>query len=562
MAQDNKQAKQQKPQGNRPGNKTANSTKIERQQPKKDSKVKRVNYDNARVSRVEKDIKQDAKRYNANDASEYSRNPHLVQAAGNLPFAAIAGAPVYSKPVPGIMQLGWVPNFGPGVTPIALNQAGDSYYSFVTHANSRNTSYTAPDLMILTLAGAQPFLMLASMMRAYGSVKYYTEENLYVPDSVVRAQGFDPIDLRQNLATAWFDINNLINQMRQIWIPNLFPIVEHWYRLNSHIYTDAPGKRAQIYIPVQGRYFRYSETDVKTGSALMQIGTTSFDGQIAGNNLEFRPDQYTYKWSQWVETCQHMIDALINSEDRGVIYGDILKAYGAEKLYGLSPIDVNYTVEPDYNAEFLMQIENTNFADSQYGPIGLFQNEEDIFPMRYPQSFVYSNNWMRPGVNPVMNMHIDTTPSPEMIMVASRNMISGILLAKSIPNLQYNSSTKVYDVTTVSSGYMIDCAGSEIFCTCRIWENWSPLGGQVINMMQLGITQAMPLMAFDWHPFAYILETSQLPGPDDVSYITGTSYGTVSMAYGDYDNYTTVSTDNLRRLHDVAMYSLFGVPMV
>lgn len=83
---------------------------VKREQPRKDSKAKRVNLDNARESRVERDIRRDSQKVTANDIQWYSRNPELLKSSASLPFAKVLGAQVagdQSIPVPGIMKFAY-----------------------------------------------------------------------------------------------------------------------------------------------------------------------------------------------------------------------------------------------------------------------------------------------------------------------------------------------------------------------------------------------------------------------------------------------------------------------
>lgn len=544
-------------------------TKVKREQPKKDSASKRVNLDNARVGRVEKQLSEDAKKYNANDATEYMHNPTLVAAAGSLPYAPILGDVLYESrmnnttaAVPGIMSLCFSPNFGPGAKPIAINQAADADYSDIVHANSRNTTYTAPDLMIVTYAGMEVFAILAAMIRAYGTAKAYREDNSYMPNTLLQAMGFDPINLRQNLSQAWFDINNLIDQSRQIWLPNIYPMTDHKFRLNTHIYTDADTVTSQIYVPVQARYFTYDETKSETGGMLVPCMSPRTSGAM------FAPGIEIYSWQMWVSVAQGMISNLTDAEDRGLIYGDILKCYGAQSLYNLPSIGSDYTVYPEYNAEFLSQIENTTFASSTTAPIGLVQVEEDLYPLY--MSDTISGNFNLPPLEPVINSHSESRPTPEQNMIMTRNMSAGYAYQR-----VYNASLNevMADTLELKQGlvWISDVAGAEVFTNARIYTSrYNSAEENPSNYVTFSTTvNGSPtspnsasiqgiISAFDWRPFVYVYSPTDRGVPTSPS--EGQQLGYPMTAFGDFAQYSTVSRDSLIKLHNVAMYSLFGVP--
>lgn len=543
-------------------------------QGRKDSDSKRVNFDNARESKVERDIKEDSKRLEANDISWYSKNPTLLKSAASFPFASILGNKLFTRgSVPGVMVLPWTPCFGRNN--VALNQAFNSMYSYVVHANSRNYNYTAPDLAVLMLAGSQVYAILGSVLRAYGAVKFYSEENKFMPDALLRAMGFNPSDFRANLPNIWFQINNFIDQLKQIWIPDVFPVIDRWYWMNTNLFTDAQGYRSQIYLFSQVLYFGFSETGVKTGSSLGVMctdGTVKILGSSSTSNT-FNPNPNSnYKWEVWAKVIQGMIDLLIQSEDRGIIYGDILKAYGAESIKALSPIDSNFVVAPAYNAEVLTQIENWVSTDAMC--LGLAQNENFLYPT-WQVGFSVNGQVSAPVVteisnlirSTVLNFHMPEQPTPEMITIATRMCALG---AKG--EVSYNptgagnmSSTTVLKPEACGTElphdpyiiYFNDSLGLGLSV-----ETWAQRKAQAPDAASRVVDYSqMDIMAFDWHPFMYITDGTKWTLPTSAS-ATNAYIKDPYNAYGDFDNYTVIPADIMQKLHDTCAFSLFGVPQI
>lgn len=566
-----------------------------REQPKKDSRSKRVNFDNAREDKVAKQIMSDAKSGKFNDINDFLRNPTLLKAAASYPVFPILGEPIdptrRTDGIPGIMAFNWVPSFGDiqgGLTrknvganklklsapPLAINQASDSTYSFIVHDNSRNYNYNSSDLFMLIIAGANVFGIIESMKRAYGMAKIYTETNRYYPDAVLEIQGFNAKDLKNHLSQAWFDINNLIVQTRQIWVPNAFPIVTRWMDINSNLYKDAPGDYAQTYIYVQSRYFTYNETQFQTGSAVTvaQVPIVKANGETT--YVDFAPgvsNQYT--WSQWVAAAQGMIDNLINSEDRGIIYGDLLNAYTAERIIAIPEINSDYTVIPEYSPEISMQIENTVVCPkNEVDILGLAQYENKLYPM-YNGGTTTSLVASETPTKGFLNFHIESDPSPEMILTATRFMTLGIRAA--------NTLTFGEDGTPTSEcSWIPNVCGSEIVQQITIcnYDNANNLTGKhwtytfgTSNRVNLEGTVSssqarwwFSTMAFDWHPFAYtVAGTTHTKNPSAEEADDGTPVGNpIVGAFGDADKYTIVEPSLLKKINDVAFYSLFGVPQI
>lgn len=555
------------------------NNRVTREQPRKDSSSKRVNYDNAREDKVAKQIREDANKRGNNDISLWNKSPELLKSAGSLPFASILGEKLFNAvSVPGVLSLTYVPGFGPGTDLKAINQASDQNYSYVVHANSRNYNYTAPDSTILSMGGMEFFAIMASIIRAYGTVKTYAEPNYYYPDALLEAQGFIPQDLRTNLSNMWFDINNLIDRSRQIWIPNVYPIMKRKFDLNSNIWMDAQGPRAQSYVFTQSKYFMYSDTAFTTGSALIPVVGNYRNGNGssgAATTSLFQPGVYQYYWVEWYNTANEMLNRLINSEDRGIIYGDLLNAYGADKLYTLAPIPADYRISPVYNMEMMMEIENAVVMHSKYTPTCIYQSEEDIYAGYQPYTSLVPSALNNSGApsSTVLNMHVAGQPTPEDVMIATRLQASSTTLLGSVFTHDDVSYEGENGITPTQNDYtmIIDNVGTEYITNMYVWyyggNAADPYGAGpflISNIYGTSGPTALAmghLMAFDWHPFVYRMSFIP-PSTKPANTQIGTTYWTADDAYGDFDNYITLSAPELRKLHNTALYSAWGVPLI
>lgn len=552
-----KKGQQAKSSNNKHGRKPTSQTGG---QPKKDSSAKRINLDNARDSKVI---------HKFNDISWYSRNPELLKSAGSIPFAQIIGGGVrfsgHTMIVPGIMRLNYSVSFGPRAAgnvnaPYALNQASKQLYSFIVHANSRNYNGESADYLILTLAGAQCFAFVAHIMRAYGIAKWYAEENLYTPDALLYSMGFDPDDFRKNLGNVWFRLNELISRSSQFWIPNIMPILQRWFWMNSNVYKDANGPRAQMYVFVPTMFLQYNETLSTTGGGLSPLMDPSAD-----TASQFNPTTHRYTVDQWFAAADALFGALIESEDRGIIYGDILKAFGADKIWALPPIDANYTMAPVYNEEVMTQIENSNRHGSGVVCAGLCQNGDQLIPFYSGVSSGTQFGYDRT----MLNFHFDGNPTPEQIMIATRLMASGTAKV-SVPtgSVGQDGTWSVSPSTTVSHTVEMS-TGTEVINSYDFIDfdpvthtphivEYSALLNNNLSLQNL----TMPAMwsAFDWAPFRY--EVNGVTSTQYSSLTNGTVFGDTYLAVGDYDNFTVIDWQTLDKLHTTAVYSEFGLPIL
>lgn len=533
--------------------------KVVKQQPRKDSRSKRVNFDNERVSKYEKD----SRKPNANDISWYAHNPELLKAAASIPFSSILGMDLmlyHQQSVPGIMRFGYShnPYGGDGV---ALRQAAISTYSYLVHANSRNYSYTPADLMVLILAGAEIFSAIAHVTRAYGTAKYYAEQNLYIPDTLLAAMGFDASDFRSNLGQVWFQLNEWITRTSQLWIPNTMPIIARWFWMNTNVFTDADNIKGQIYLFVPRSFGMYAPTTDPNGGAL-----TPVTGPSAG--VLFDPTSQAYKWADWVKAINKMFDALLLDEDRGMIYGDILNAYGADKIYSMMPIDANYMVAPSYNAEVMTQIENCVAVD--YLPVGIVQNQKDtekLEPIVVPIATPGSSDSVKAGADQtpnqvILNFHQAQQPTPEQVMVATRLTVAkdsvqtfkqwdvqiGAATKFAMPQTSGTEVVNKIDIYKLNTKNGV----TKPDITDELCMRVAPTGSGIEEGQA---TNLLTLQAFDWHPFMYKMSSFRSAAPD-------LAMGNVSRIDGDFDNYTTVDWTTIKKMHDCALFSLFGVPQM
>lgn len=540
--------------------------RIVREQPRKDSDNKRVNFDNERESKFEKDWKQNISS-KSNDPAWYARNAELMRSAASIPFSPVVGRKspfTVTAAVPGVMCLTWSPAI-PDADRSAVNQAANSIYSYTVHANSRNQSYDAPDEMLLILAGAQVFSAIALGLRAFGTMRKFYQEDAYTPEALIKAMGFDYTDLQSNYSKMWFDLNEIIARSQQIWIPNTMPVIERWFWLNSNIYRDGDSVKAQYYMFTPTAFYQYNDAAGSLDPVLW-YGIPEHDYTTAGSQLEVY-----HTWAQYLTIVNNLISALLNSQDRGIIFGDILKAYGADKLYSISAVGADYTVEPVYDREVLTQIENAVMMPVI--PSVIQQQNGNIiqkFRTQLDGDRLSMNgllNWAAPNTQ-VLNFHQKEIPTPEQIMVATR-----------LKPINQVMTTKI-DSTT--DGVVPEYSGTEIVNTIGYLYYSFPNNVKTLNARpyhQYLFTYTSPgssgtehsnqtvatlfdtiwaETAFDWSPWVYrlaVYDSNPSAAANGTVWQNGTNY-----AVGDYDNYTYLTASELSKMHTTAIYSEFGVP--
>lgn len=523
-------------------NSKSRNPRVKREQPRKDSRGKRVNFDNERESKFLKDERAAAKMESckSNDIAWYAQNPELLKSAASIGWSSTVGLPLEfttTAAVPGIMSMTWSPVIGAEFN-APLNQAADEMYSFIVHANSRNTQYNAPDVMATVLAGSSVFAAFALGVRAYGTARLYSQLDYYTPDALLTAQGFSPSDIRANLSQMWFDLNEMAARLTQIWIPNTMPVLERWFWLCSNIYKDGDSRKAQYYLFTPAMFYQWGVVDNASGLTVQGWGNAT-----------------SHTWAQYKSMINSMITALMDSEDRGIMMGDILKAYGPDKLFAVNPISADYKVEPVYDKEVLTQIENLSVFSSVPTTVQQDSMKRNLF-QNWPRLTSLAGT-VTPGSEQVLNFHQLEDPTPEQIMIATRLKVSGTYIGENTgaPSPSAVTSPNTFGTEVVN--------GVQIYY--YVWENGAKTLGRAdvtpylaqSTVASLSNLQTYLWAAFDWAPWIYNYVAQDMPV---------TAYQAIEVpvqkAIGDYDNYIIITEADLRKMHRTAVYSEFGVPVL
>lgn len=585
----------------------------------KDSNSKRVNYDNERVSKFDKERgipkgrRGDVKNFSRvevsreNDVSWYNKVPSLYGPATNVSFNPVTGLPaevIAKRAIPGIYTDYWQPYIGDAEGEV-LNQIKESLYSFVVHANSRNTSYNSSDLMCTFLAAGNVFSLLATYIKAYGLMRNWQATNMYTPKALLVAMGFNFEDLESNYPNMLFDINQMIVQSRQIWCPTDFTFVTRWFWMNSNVYMDSNTTKAQYYQHVQNVYWQFNENGSTNGTCLVPVslstksGWNKWTGTLSSAMKNGKTGGSGITWARAKEFFKLLMGPLLTSTYRGIMMGDILKAYSTNDLFIVSEIPADYQVVPTYSQEVLMQFENSiplNVIsdDVSYGVMADAGTDDLMLSPFFMNST--SETYLSPSAtNAKINFHKQDVTSDDL-MVATRLRVQEYPLkstyvvssyGKFIPD-GWNSSTAPVLSATLQNIPM-PVAGTEVITGTMIislqyepqaigTEGVANSGWNYFNLMWINPSYMFPgvfdrntnvgarpwdfaagndpsaeelyqLMSwnnFDWAPMLYV--------PVD----NGGVYEYQQIA--DFDNYTDLPDLNLRNMHTAALFSQFSVP--
>lgn len=527
------------------------------------SRKGRDNYRNKREARNEERVPDTRK----NDASWYTRNSALVADSGRIAFTWPTGTPVsldipnsasLSQHVngldgdeinfPGVMRLSYVPTYGMdqnGYDP--LNIAAQNVYTYVRHVQSGHSNYDPSDLMLYLMAMDQIYALYMHLVRAYGTVRLFSQKNRNFPKVVLNAMGFDYADISRNLADFRYFINNAATRIGAMVVPNNMPIFARHMWMPAGIYTDGPSAKAQMYIFRPQAFGVYNEKGASTG------------GYLSAKWMA-----YVHTVKEWCDLLDSMISAVRNSEDCGIMSGDVLKAYG-DNVIKLPFISEDYMTNVLYSPEVLGQIANATVM-----PDAMYQNVEGISdtPMIYQD---LGDNVLKSGLiftaprddaNHITKSTyeiysgkrimagLSEQPTPEEVMVNSRLMVVANKIENHSSNMIYIYPDSVGSEVVVEAA-MFSTEGKEGYWNDAgrsMHARFYPKYAQNVNIYVWGLSSMAFANYFNLHPsFSVVTETTT-----DVLYDT----------FFDVDNFAIVDSHDIAKMHDTALLSMLDVPLL
>lgn len=509
-----------------------------------DNNNKRDNKSNSKNSYNDKTKSQQESK--VNDASWYATSQELLRDSASFSWLTATGTPwsldvsnteaatvLNDQVAPGIMTLSLIPTPGKASSAVSpVNVAARNIYAWVRHANAGHANYDSQDLMLYLLAMDEVYMFYAHLVRIYGLAKAYSQYNRYYPKALVEALDVDFEDVIANLAQLRYGINSFGAKIGSFAIPASMPYFARHQWMYSGVYVDSPSYKAQSYMYKPVGYRTYEEKD---GAGYLKFH------QLLGHLTV----------DQLLEYADGLMNKVALSEDCNIMSGDILKAFGIDKIYKIAPIPEDYMVLPAYVPEVLSQIQNAtvNFAMSASQTAGLWditQNPTTGDILFDPAAAITGAGLGQDSIyygNRLVNMYKDEV-TPADTMVATR--LTNILTVGNDSKARFDSLGS--EVCVRCNIYKLDPATGET--KTEILGYYYPVSPQ--NFAAAGRT-ATDLSAFDFHPMV----VQHFDAYDK----SGNAKPMVLRLF-QLNNYVTLSKLDLRKMDDTALLSMFAVPQV
>lgn len=529
-----------------------------------------------------------------NDPLWYNSNSQLTFDAGSYSFNTGLGTAFKIgnkfESIPGVCAIGILP------VPVVENNANDpvnvtarALFSNVLRANSRaNPDYEAADLMIYLMALAHAYSMLYWARRIYGLCNTYSQYNRYIPKAVLLADGVDYEDFLTQMAEFRYYINAYATQLATYCVPNDIPYFKRMCWLFSNVYMDEPTNRASYYIYHPETFCMWTDTGTN-GSALKFINwkvTSHADGtDVYG---EFGDTRTLTTLADVKKGFNIIIQQLHDSTDVNNISGDLLKAYGSENMIVPDTIPEDYAVIPEYVPEVLSQIHNAvlvggvlesdsaSAVEQDESTLNLYTNVAFV-PYGYgwsgSENATQRNSWTRKYDGRFMLDIIKDNPTSDDVLVATRlmpalqvgdvdvgggNTITAIRALHGGMDIATNMYIVKFGVTGDHTGGIANCISMGEYNVYGPYSTYMFVTGMTGHLdsannytYYMQMTSALNMLnlvgVFEQHPYLWI----------SLGYTGGID---INLPYGDIDNYITLEEEELLRIHQAAMFSLFNVP--
>lgn len=499
-----------------------------------------------------------------NDPIWYVYDGNIVDGAGSLNYFQPLGIPYLrnykltpdgedlSETVPTLAAIYYTPTLGclkDGVK-APVNIQARSMYSQMQSTVSMKLPFNAADIAIHLGAVDSLYIMYEYAKRIIGLYTTYNMMDRAIPDTYMRAFGFDPVSWENQLSMASFihRFNKFAVDLRRIWIPDGMAIFKRHRWLNERIFLDSQSIKAQQYV-------------------FIPTGVWEFDGEyFSGGSLVWKPlpshltsDGWRPQWSQGLYSLilfmEEMLSNVTNDMDMYELNAYILKAFAQRGFIQATTINSDYQTPIDYSGELLTQIHNMAVvgepdANNEQDPWRIVQDEYD--------SIVWNPVTIQPWHAPVdmsTKFLIDmpfNDPSPLENLVATRLMVGGY----------GGAGVNTFTITSHGSEFVnqimiLEGAGPNaketLFFTMSVGtgDNGTAQSMSWGRLHEL-IAPVAKLSHFQMHPMIYLTNENWI----------GTSktdpkwYDVIS----DLTNYTTITFDDLDKLHDAAISGEWFVP--
>lgn len=402
------------------------------------------------------------------------------------------------------------------------------YAALMAKTSGNNLNFQQADLALYSASMDSISMLISFVKRALGVSNTYSGYNYNYPDIIIRAMGINPssvIGHQDDVAAA---LNSQIKRFNTMMLPRFIRVYDRHYSMCKDIYADEDDQRAQLYIFVPTGYYIYSDTDSKC--------------TYTSTNLDNGSYQDINTVIGWIADC---IDAWYESSDLGYINGALQRAFSDRAIIQTDYVDKDMAIKPFVDRNTLLQIMNSQSV--------IHISNADITQDAAKNNVIYNPtvSQIRTNIPALLNKKVfrmDTyAVSKEDVMEASRLMVTGN---------QGNGSFTISDTTQQN----ISCGTEFVKGYAMYYYTFTASGTR--NVLRVPFYNVWDINATTWSTNGAIAALTRFKYAPVVipTYVdTTTGAATPGEPIMSLMNVTTISADQITRLHESALQSAYEV---
>lgn len=538
-----------------------------------------------------------------NDSSWYCRYMDIANVNTHVNFNTMLGVKdkcdgMNKNSFPGICVLNAVPAVGTNGdksrfydSTAPVNEIAVKMYNYIAHKlNRRKNDYDPADLMQYMIALDSAVSYFEWCKRVYRLVNSTAVMNKYVGDPLIYALGVDAQDIRDNSTQFLDDIIQFGQKMSTLVFPLGMTYTDRHSWMMRTVFADSALNKCQFYMYNFTHFYQYYPN-----VALSSASDTAIGGALVLEPIAEEPAGEGYSYQQLREYMQRFMNNLLTNGDFIAMTIDISSAF--EKFYTWEGVGQYEAQVVALEPEVLSQMHNTKFygtpiigtitgSDTGYDVInndltaGMVLHSQNAMGLSAYYELQDLNIDSSAGTSLMMTDDslsfyktevpldsYESSPSTENILVITRNM--------NLVSPEFDSTGKQW-----TGKYLVDMCGSEVFTYFTIsqfedkgtyWRaivsTWST-NYIMVKRMTSGSNVVYYYTTADIEDYNTLLYQLTKFGCCPHIQLTLIDRSTVNVtAYdpdktymiGDITNFTTMSRDNLRRIHEVCLLSEFAM---
>lgn len=268
--------------------------------------------------------------------------------------------------IPGVVQVAYAPLIGraTGAMTDPVNVSIRNVWMLIRSLYSNMIPYTADHIGKVLTALGSILMCFSYIKRIYGIVFNYDARNKYIPDGILAAMDVDAADIRQHIPDIRVKLNKVATQMTAFGVPQEFRFIFDHVFYTSNIYVDDATPNSQFIVPSPAFFWKMDWANDKLVT-VPNIVPKRGEPISSTNWTEATPKLRT--WAALEAILDDLVESFVNYEDVYVLASDFRRVYGDNDMFGINPVELDYAIWPVYDQNFLEEMHNATYAQLDYG---------------------------------------------------------------------------------------------------------------------------------------------------------------------------------------------------